>query len=95
MPGADSGGVLAMWHSWDYANAHFVALDTSTDFPGAPEGTTGDSGFPFLPAGSFGAPGQYMAWLEADLAAAAAARAAGKIDWIITGAHRPFEEGVG
>jgi acid phosphatase type 7 len=94
MPGADSGGVLAMWHSFDYANAHFVAADTSTDFPGAPEGTTGDGGFPFLPAGSFGAPGQYMAWLEADLAAAAASRAAGKIDWIIAGAHRPFEECV-
>jgi len=88
MPGPESGGVLAMWHSWDYANVHFVSIDTSTDFQDAPEGTTGDSHMPWFPAGSFAPTGAYMAWLDADLAAARARGAT----WIVAGGHRPTED---
>jgi hypothetical protein len=48
MPADESGGVLAMWFSFDYADVHFVSIDTSTDFPGAPEGETGDSHMPWF-----------------------------------------------
>ena len=41
MPSNESGGVLNMWFSWNYADVHFVSIDTSTDFPNAPEGKTG------------------------------------------------------
>ena len=88
MPGAESGGVLAMWFSYDYADVHFVSIDTSTDFPDAPEGETGDSHMPWFPSGHFAADGAYMAWLAADLAAARARGAR----WIIAGGHRPTED---
>ena len=38
MPSKESGGVANMWYSWNYADVHFVSIDTSTDFPDAPEG---------------------------------------------------------
>jgi hypothetical protein len=85
MPSPESGGVANMWYSWDYGSAHFVSIDTSTDFEGAPEGEKGDSGI--FPAGSFGRDGEYLEWLEADLAAAANDPA---IRWIVAGGHRPF-----
>jgi len=89
MPSVESGGVANMWFSWDLgSDIHFTNLDTSTDFPNAPEGQTGDGHFSFLPAGSFAPNGTYMAWLEADLAAA---RARG-VKWLIAGGHRPFED---
>ena len=88
MPSNESGGVLNMWFSWNYADVHFVSIDTSTDFPNAPEGTTGDSHMPWFPAGSFAKDGEYMRWLEADLAAA---KAQG-FRWIIAGGHRPTED---
>jgi hypothetical protein len=34
--------------------------------------------------------GDQMGWLEKELAAAAAARAAGTVSWIIVGGHRPI-----
>jgi hypothetical protein len=77
-----------MWYSWDYADVHFVSIDTSTDFPGAPEGETGDSHLPIFPAGHFAADGVYMAWLASDLAAARARGAR----WILAGGHRPTED---
>lgn len=89
MPAEESNGVLNMWYSWDYGNVHFVSIDTETDFPGAPEDGHGDSGFSFLPAGYFAPNGTYLAWLEADLAAA---RANPNIKWILAGGHRPFED---
>ena len=93
MPSPESGGVLAMWHSYDVAGVHWVAIDTSTDFPDAPEGTTGDSHMPWFPAGSFAPEGAYMAWLEADLAKAAAAVKAGSgTNFIVAYGHRPFED---
>ena len=88
MPGPESGGVLAMWYSFDYADAHFVSIDTSTDFPGAPEGETGDSHMPWFPAGGFAPNGTYMRWLEADLKAARARN----VRWLIAGGHRPTED---
>ena len=39
---------------------HYVSIDTSTDFPNAPEGETGDGHFSFLPAGHFAPNGTYM-----------------------------------
>jgi hypothetical protein len=89
MPSPESGGVLNMWFSYDLSrDVHVTTLDTSTDFEGAPEGETGDGHFPFLPAGSFAPNGTYLAWLEADLAAA---RARG-VTWLIAVGHRPFED---
>jgi hypothetical protein len=67
MPWQESGGVLGMWYSFNYGPAHFVSVNTETDFPGAGEEHTGDSGIKWLPAGGFGADGQYLAWVEADL----------------------------
>ena len=92
MPSAESGGVLNMWHSWTHGRVHFTSLNTETDFAGAEEANTGDGHMPWFPAGHFGADGAYMAWLSRDLAAAAAAKAAGTIDFIVAGGHRPFED---
>ena len=67
--------------------------DTETDFPGAEEQGTGDSHMKSLPAGYFGREGEYLEWLEADLAAADAARRAGSgRPWLIAGGHRPYGE---
>ncbi|KAF2764997.1 Metallo-dependent phosphatase [Teratosphaeria nubilosa] len=41
MPGPESGGVTNLWYSFDYGLAHFIPLDTETDFPYSPE-------YPFL-----------------------------------------------
>ena len=37
MPGSESGGVSNFWYSFDYGLAHFVAIDSETDFPYSPE----------------------------------------------------------
>jgi acid phosphatase type 7 len=89
MPSAESGGVENMWYSTDLAGVHIVSINTETDFDGAPEANAGDSGFAFLPAGHFAPDGAYMAWLERDLAAAAANP---NVHWIIAGGHRPVED---
>eukprot|EP01064_Diplonema_japonicum_P017801 TRINITY_DN2615_c0_g1_i1.p1 TRINITY_DN2615_c0_g1~~TRINITY_DN2615_c0_g1_i1.p1 ORF type:complete len:459 (+),score=157.36 TRINITY_DN2615_c0_g1_i1:71-1447(+) len=90
MPSKTSNGVMNMWYSWNFGPIHFVSLNTETDFPGAGEEHRGDSGI--YPAGSFGAKGQYLAWLEADLKAAHEARTSGAPNarkWIVAGGHRP------
>jgi hypothetical protein len=40
MPSEESGAgnVQSMWSSFDYGLAHFVMIDTETDFAAAPEG---------------------------------------------------------
>ena len=43
-----------MWYSFNFGAVHYVSLNTETDFPGAGEEHTGDSGFKNLPAGGFG-----------------------------------------
>jgi hypothetical protein len=71
MPSQESGGVLSMWYSFDYGPIHFVAANTETDFPDAPEGEYGSGGPSIgLAAGHFAPDGEYLRWLEADLAAA-------------------------
>ena len=93
MPYIESHGTSNMWYSFNHGPAHFVSLDTETDWPGAEEEGTGDSHIPFLRAGSFGASGEYLRWLEQDLAAAdGARRSPGGRPWIIAGGHRPFSE---
>eukprot|EP01060_Flectonema_neradi_P040332 TRINITY_DN914_c0_g3_i1.p1 TRINITY_DN914_c0_g3~~TRINITY_DN914_c0_g3_i1.p1 ORF type:complete len:451 (+),score=104.87 TRINITY_DN914_c0_g3_i1:47-1399(+) len=93
MPSKTSGGVANMWYSWNYGPIHFVSINTETDFPGAGEEHKGDSGI--FPAGKFGTDGEYLAWLEADLKAADAARKAGTgRKWIVAGGHRPQGDGL-
>jgi hypothetical protein len=89
MPSAESGGVSSMWYSYDWGPVHFTSINTETDFSGAGEETTGDSNFKFLPAGGFAPQGEYMAWVEADLAKASSDP---NVKWIIAGGHRPFED---
>jgi hypothetical protein len=86
MPSKQSGGVGAMWYSFNMGPIHFVTVNTETDFRGAGEENHGDSGV--LPAGHFAPDGEYLKWLEADLAAARGPASATK--WIIAGGHRPF-----
>ncbi len=85
MPSSTSGGAMNMWFSFNVGPVHFVSLNTETDFPTAEERSHGDASS--FPAGNFGRKGEYMAWLEADLKAAAAERHVRP--WIIAGGHRP------
>jgi hypothetical protein len=89
MPSAASGGVLSMWASHDFGGVHFTQINTETDFNGAGEENTGDSHVPWLPAGHFAADGEYMRWLAADIAAAAANPAT---PYIVVHGHRPMED---
>mmetsp|Transcript_1188 Transcript_1188/g.2355 ORF Transcript_1188/g.2355 Transcript_1188/m.2355 type:complete len:575 (-) Transcript_1188:542-2266(-) len=90
MPYAESDSSNNMWYSFNYGLAHFVGLNTETDFPGAAEETRGDSGF--IPAGGFGRKGEFLEWLEADLAKADAERHLRP--WVIVGGHRPLYEWI-
>ncbi len=81
MPYNVSGGTLNMWYSFNWASIHFVQLDSETDYNGAPE-----DGY----VSKVGGFGNQVAWLEADLAAAAAARARGEVSWILVAGHRPI-----
>lgn len=38
MPAEESGSGTNMWTSFDYGNAHFISIDTETDYDHAPEG---------------------------------------------------------
>ena len=87
MPSDTSGGVMNMWYSYSVGGVHFVALDTETDFVGAQEENAGDDGV--FSAGHFGPDGAYLAWLTADLNAAAADP---NIAFIVANGHRPFED---
>ena len=90
MPSRSSAGVANMWYSWNQGPVHFISLNTETDFPGAAEEHVGDSGDKSLPAGGFGATGEYLEWLAKDLEEASLARSVRP--WIIVGGHRPFTE---
>lgn len=93
MPFVESAATSNMWYSFNLGPLHAVVLNTETDWEGASEESTGDSHVHRLPAGSFGHRGEYLAWLEADLAQADAARrrGAGRV-WIVAGGHRPLYE---
>jgi len=89
MPSKESGGSMNMWYSFDYGPVHFVAANTETDFEGATEEHWGDGGILIgLRAGGFAPDGEYLRWLEADLAAANANRA--ERPWIVAFGHRTW-----
>ncbi|CAG8960527.1 hypothetical protein HYFRA_00008247 [Hymenoscyphus fraxineus] len=69
------------WFSFEYGMVHVVMFNTETDFPNSPDGpgTT-------LNSGNFGALGQQLAFLRADLAS---------VDrtitpWVVVAGHRPW-----
>lgn len=71
------------WFSFEYGMAHIVMIDTETDFARAPDGPGGSAG---LNGGPFGAPGQQLQFLEADLASVDRT----VTPWVIVGGHRPW-----
>ena len=77
--GQTKGYYQNMWYSFNYGMAHFVQIDTETDFPGAPMESNGD-------AGPFGYTNQQLDWLEADLSSVDRSRT----PWVIVAGHRPF-----
>jgi len=84
-----------MWSSFNYGPAHFVNINTETDFAGAPEEFKGANNVADIPCGSFGKPGELVAFVTNDLAAAKKTVDAGNsFNWIITyGHHHLFTEG--
>lgn len=81
MPFAASNATSSMWWSMRFGSIHFVNVDTETDFPGAATDSY---------AAHNGGFGDQLAWLQADLARAAADREAGRVSWILVGGHRPI-----
>uniref|UniRef100_A0AAV1V7P7 Purple acid phosphatase n=1 Tax=Peronospora matthiolae TaxID=2874970 RepID=A0AAV1V7P7_9STRA len=81
MPSPESGGVLNMWYSFDYASVHFTTISSETDFPDAPTNA-------YYTQRTYGNFGNQLGWLEADLKAAHANR--DKVPWIVVGMHRPL-----
>lgn len=79
-----------MWYSFNYGSAHFVSINTETDWPGAEEQDLGDGQFKKFPAGHFAPNGTFLQWLENDLRMASQER--GRRPWIIVGGHRPLHE---
>ncbi|OAA66654.1 metallo-phosphoesterase [Niveomyces insectorum RCEF 264] len=71
------------WYSFEYGLAHVVMIDTETDFPNAPDTASGSS---HLGGGPFGASGQQLAFLEADLASVDRT----VTPWLVVGGHRPW-----
>lgn len=71
------------WYSFEYGMVHVVMIDTETDFPDAPD-TEGGSAH--LGGGPFGALGQQLAFLEADLASVDRT----VTPWVVVGGHRPW-----
>lgn len=80
MPSPESGGVLNMWHSFNYGPVHFISIDTETAFPGAPE-----EHMYVLPCGGFG---DMLTWLEQDLIKANEERSLRP--WIFVASHHPM-----
>lgn len=84
MPGKISeGSYRNLWYSFDYGLAHFVIINTETDFTQAPSGP-GKA----LNGGDFAEPGAQQKWLERDLIKANLNR--DTVPWIIVFGHRPF-----
>lgn len=71
------------WYSFEYGLAHITMINTETDFPDAPDGQGGSKG---LNGGPFGAPGQQLKFLQADLASVDRTRT----PWLIVAGHRPW-----
>mmetsp|Transcript_3187 Transcript_3187/g.4798 ORF Transcript_3187/g.4798 Transcript_3187/m.4798 type:complete len:500 (+) Transcript_3187:76-1575(+) len=83
MPFESSNASSNMWYSFNYGLAHFIVINSETDFTDAPEEGLG----PILPSGSFGAKGAFLEWLENDLKQAQKERTLRP--WIFAGGHRP------
>lgn len=83
MPSVESRGVLNMFYSFNYANVHFISIDTETGFPGAPS----EHRYVFA-CGGFG---DQLAWLENDLIEANKNRA--ERPWVFVSGHRPMYYG--
>ncbi|KAG7377041.1 hypothetical protein PHYPSEUDO_012253 [Phytophthora pseudosyringae] len=81
MPSPESGGVLNMWYSFEYASVHFTTLSSETDYPNAPSNA-------YLTKRVYGSFGNQLAWLEEDLKAADANR--DNVPWLVVGIHRPM-----
>ena len=92
MPSKESEGSkdTSMWYSFNYGPVHFISINCETDWPGAEEEFYDDSGIKYLKAGGFGVEGEFMKWLEADLAKADSERKDGGRPWIVVGGHRPY-----
>lgn len=71
------------WYSFEYGMVHVVMINTETDFPDAPDTSSGSS---HLGAGPFGSAGQQLAFLEADLASVDRS----VTPWVVVGGHRPW-----
>ncbi|KAH9844979.1 Metallo-dependent phosphatase [Teratosphaeria destructans] len=80
---AQSLALPPFWYSFEYGMAHFVMIDTETDFYDAPDGPDGSAG---LDSGPFGYSGQQLDFLEADLASVDRS----VTPWLIVGGHRPW-----
>jgi acid phosphatase len=84
MPGnVSDGSYRNLWYSFDYGLAHFVIINTETDFRDAPSGPDKP-----LHGGNFSEPGAQRKWLEKDLVRANQHRDV--VPWIIVFGHRPF-----
>ncbi|KAE8878353.1 hypothetical protein PF005_g13874 [Phytophthora fragariae] len=81
MPSNESGGVLNMMYSYEYASVHFTTVSSETDYPHAPSNA-------YHTHHVYGHFGDQLAWLEEDLKAADANR--DKVPWIVVGMHRPM-----
>jgi len=80
MPFSESATTSNMWYSFDYGGAHFVQINTESDYPDSPEGEgtrLGGGGF-----------GDQITWLKNDLSNANANRH--NTPWIIVSGHRPL-----
>lgn len=71
------------WYSFDYGMAHVVMIDTETDFDDAPDQPGGSAN---LDQGPFGAMGQQLQFLEADLSSVDRT----VTPWLIVAGHRPW-----
>jgi acid phosphatase type 7 len=83
---ANAAAALAkppFWYSFEYGMAHVVVVNTETDFTSAPDESGGSAGFK---TGPFGASGQQLAFLAADLAAVDRA----VTPWVVVAGHRPW-----
>ncbi|KAL9936274.1 hypothetical protein V8E36_005116 [Tilletia maclaganii] len=82
---AKSLALPPFWFSFEYGSAHYIMANTETDFQGAPD-SAGGSSMPNLNAGPFGASGQQLAWLEADLQSVDRS----VTPWVFFAGHRPW-----
>jgi acid phosphatase type 7 len=91
MPSDISGGKGNFWYSFDYGLAHFIILDTETDFP---EGLQAPDEFGGFDAGAnsgpFGYPNEQIKWFEKDLANVNR----DITPWILVMQHRPWYIGT-